>query len=320
MSARTGYFWEAGLAARSCGPLCPESPDRARILAPENIIAGDDGLAHFGFEPRPEDILALAHDPEYIREVRDAHARRRRFLDGGETCVTADTFSQALWAASAGCEAVDRVMEGYLESAFCAVRPPGHHANAVRTFGFCVFNNAAVAARYAQARRGVGRVLIVDWDVHPGNGTQEIFWEDDSVFTLSFHQADLFPEAGRSDLEGRGKGKGFNRNVPLPAGLPPSEYLEVFEKTVDAAAASFRPDMLIVAAGFDAHHRDRMGGMLLGENDYERMTSHLLASTRESTAGRTVSFLEGGYDIPSLRDSVKAHCRALAAAASPRGR
>lgn len=114
-------------------------------------------------------------------------------------------------------------------------------------------------------------------------------------------------------LEGRGKGKGFNRNVPLPAGLAPAEYLKVFERTVEEASASFRPDMLIIAAGFDAHHRDRMGGMLLTENDYERMTSRLLASTRPFTAGKTVSFLEGGYDLPSLRDSVKAHCRALAA-------
>lgn len=312
MTAGTGYFWEAGLAARRCGPLCPESPERIMALAPGNIFKPGEGLVHVGFEPRHEDILSLAHDPAYVQEVRKAHEQGRRFLDAHETCVTPETFSQALWAASAGCEAVDQIRDGKLSAAFCAVRPPGHHANAMRALGFCIFNNAAVAARYAQARRGVGRILIVDWDVHPGNGTQEIFWEDDGVFTLSFHQADFFPEAGRENLVGRGKGEGFNRNVPLPAGLEPREYLAVFEKIAGGIIRSFRPEFLIIAAGFDAHRDDPLGRMRLSETEYERMTSFLLDCARPFTKGATVSILEGGYGIPALRDSVKAHCRALA--------
>ncbi len=307
-----GYFWNAELVHRRVGVTCPEVPDRCRVLAPQEVFGSANGIQVGSFRSRDDSLLSLAHDAAYIAEVRNAHSWGRRYLDAGDTLVTPNVFEQSLLAASAGCEALDQIMNGRLASAFCAIRPPGHHANPRRAMGFCVFNNAAVAARYAQSHYGAGRILIVDWDVHPGNGTQEVFWNDPSVFTLSFHQADLFPESGRSDLVGEGAGKGFSRNVPLPPGTGRCEYLKVFEPVVTGVARAFQPELLLISAGFDAHARDPVARMELTEEDFGRMTEIVLAATQPFTGGRTLSLLEGGYNPYALQTSVAAHCRARA--------
>lgn len=309
-----GYFWNPELADRKVGLMCPEVPERYRALSPDFILNGSGKTSLFQFGTRGENILTSVHEAGYIDEVRTAYSQSRRFLDSGDTMVTANIFDHALLAASAGCEALDRILTGEIASAFCAIRPPGHHANRMRALGFCVFNNAAVAARYARSRYGVGRVLIVDWDVHPGNGTQEIFWEDPSVFTLSFHQADLFADAGRSELVGEGAGKGFNRNLPLKPSTDPIAYLSLFERVVQEVADRFRPELLVISAGFDAHERDLVSQLKLTEDHFGRMTELVLEATRPFTGGRTLSLLEGGYNPSALRHSVTEHCRVLAAA------
>jgi acetoin utilization deacetylase AcuC-like enzyme len=226
--------------------------------------------------------------------------------------VTPDLFSQALLSASAGCEAVDRIMGGELAAAFCAVRPPGHHANRFRALGFCVFNNVAVAAEYAREHYGVKSVLIVDWDAHPGNGTQEIFFEDPAVFTLSIHQADLFEEAGGRELVGRGPGEGFNRNEPVRAGIPADEYMDIFAGAVREVAAAFRPELLLISAGFDAHQSDPSSSLPLDHNHFAAMTDILLRAAGPFTGGRVLSILEGGYNLHALRLCAAAHLKAMA--------
>jgi len=312
MTAPVGYFWNPALAQRRTGPFCPERPERCTVLEPERVLAeAGVPLQAAGFVARDEEILAPVHDADYVALVRDAHRRGRRFLDAGDTEVTPDVFPQALLAASAGCTALDEILAGRMAAAFCAVRPPGHHANRMRALGFCVFNNTAVAAAYARARHAVQRVLVLDWDVHPGNGTQEIFFDDPAVFTLSIHQADLFPEAGREDLIGRGAGAGFNRNVPVAPGTPAETYLSRLADALAETAAAFRPELLLIAAGFDAHRSDPASALPLEEAHFARMTHLAIEATRRFTGGRTLSLLEGGYSLGALGPSVAAHVRAL---------
>ena len=312
MTVPVGYFWNPALAQRRTGLFCPERPERCTVLEPERAFAEAGVPLHAaGFVARDEEILAPVHDADYVARVRDAHRRGPRFLDAGDTEVTPDVFPQALLAASAGCTALDEILAGRMTAAFCAVRPPGHHANRMRALGFCVFNNTAVAAAYARARHGVQRVLALDWDVHPGNGTQEIFFDDPSVFTLSIHQADLFPEAGREELIGRGAGAGFNRNVPVAPGTSAETYLSRLADALTATAAAFRPELLLIAAGFDAHRSDPASALPLEEAHFARMTHLAIEATRRSTGGRTLSLLEGGYSLGALGPSVAAHVRAL---------
>ena len=255
--------------------------------------------------------MASSHDARYIACVRDAHSMNRRYLDSGDTAATPDVFDQALLAASAGCQAIDDICNGTIRRAFCAVRPPGHHANSIRAMGFCVFNNVAVAARYAQNRMNIERVLIIDWDIHPGNGTQEIFWEDPTVFTLSFHQEGLFQESGRPDLRGAGAGQGCNRNIPIPAGTEASAYLHMFEAVVEQIARQFEPELVLISAGFDAHRSDPASQLLLEERHFAKMTEVVVRQTIGFTGDRLVSLLEGGYNPPVLTSCVAAHTTQL---------
>lgn len=310
-----GYFWEAGLERRRTSLICPEKSERCAVLMPGRIFrsAGVEGKAE-SFTTRDETILYPVHDRDYIEKVSTAHRIGMRYLDAGDTEVTPDVFEQALWAASAGCEAVERVAAGEFPAAFCAVRPPGHHANRHRAMGFCVFNNAAVAAAHALSQPGIDRVMVLDWDVHPGNGTMEIFFDDPSVFTLSIHQADLFPESGREDIKGRGAGLGFHRNVAIPPGTPTPDYLARFERALADSIEGFAPAMLIVSAGFDAHYSDPASRLGLEAESFARMTEMALRAAAPHTGGRTVSILEGGYNLSALEACVAAHYRVLCGA------
>lgn len=299
------------MSQRNTGVLCPESSARYEILSPRRVFETRTAFNHYPFDAFNPRILKEVHDARYVQYVKEAYRNNVRFLDARDTVVTEDIFDQALLSASAGCHALDRIMKGEMTAAFCAVRPPGHHANRVRALGFCVFNNVAVVAKYAQSAYDVKKVLIVDWDVHPGNGTQEIFYEDPTVFTLSFHQRDLFPETGREDLAGRGPGEGFNRNVAFPGDVGRGQYISKFEEVVKDVARRFKPELLLIAAGFDAHKNDHVSALELTDEDFSRMTKIILDNTLSYTKGRTISLLEGGYTIGALRLSVAAHCKIL---------
>ncbi|HSF33040.1 MAG TPA: histone deacetylase [Candidatus Tectomicrobia bacterium] len=256
------------------------------------------------------DWLTLAHTPEYVRAIEAACRGGVRALDP-DTCISSDSYRAALLAVGGALLAVDLVMQGNAANAFVALRPPGHHAERERAMGFCLFNNIAIAARYAQKRYGLKRILIVDWDVHHGNGTQHTFEDDPSVLFFSTHQFPFYPGTGRTSERGTGAGLGYTVNVPLAAGCGDHEYREVFEKVLYPAAQAFEPHLLLVSAGFDAHRDDPMAGMNVTEDGYAQMTAIVRDIAERYCEGRLVSLLEGGYNLEALARSVERHLHTL---------
>jgi len=256
------------------------------------------------------DWLTLAHTSEYISAIEAACRRGVRALDP-DTCISPDSYRAALLAVGGALLAVDQVVEGNTANAFVALRPPGHHAERERAMGFCLFNNVVIAARYAQRRYGLKRVLIVDWDVHHGNGTQHAFEDDPSVLFFSTHQFPFYPGTGRTSERGTGAGLGYTLNVPLAAGCGDVEYREVFEKILYPAAQTFEPHLVLISAGFDAHRDDPLAGMNVTEDGYAQMTSIVRDIAERYCEGRVVSLLEGGYNFEALAHSVERHLHIL---------
>ena len=265
-------------------------------------------------EPRDDVVkwIETVHPEGYIERVRRSCGRGDAFVDSPDTPVSADSFDAALAAVGVVLNAVDAVMADEVDAAFCAVRPPGHHAFAERAGGFCIFNNVAVAARYVQEQHGAERVLIVDWDVHHGNGTQAVFYEDPTVLYFGVHREGIYPGTGTADETGDGEGEGTTLNVPLAAGSGDAEFAEAFERVLVPAALAFRPDFVLVSAGFDAHEDDPLGGMAVTAEGFAGLTRIVRRIAEECCEGRIVSVLEGGYDPDALAESALAHVRALA--------
>ena len=267
--------------------------------------------------PPSAEIAALerAHSTAHVDRVRavcgqSAESGRIVRIDP-DTPVSPGSWDAALAASGCAVAAVDAVLERECRAAFCAVRPPGHHATRERAMGFCLFNHIAVAARHALTRPEIERVLIVDWDVHHGNGTQDIFYEDPSVFFLSMHQHPLFPGTGAAEERGRGPGEGTTLNLPLPAGLAPSRYVEALLEGLDRALARFEPELTLISAGFDAGAEDPLGGFTLASADFYTLTREVVGRTRATAQNRVVSFLEGGYHPDELGRNVVSHLTAL---------
>jgi acetoin utilization deacetylase AcuC-like enzyme len=254
--------------------------------------------------------LQRCHSERMVVGIQKYIEAGGRYLDP-DTRVSTASFDVACAAAGAATTAVDLVLEKDGDKAFALVRPPGHHATDQRPMGFCIFNNAAVAARYAQANYSVEKVLIVDWDVHHGNGTQDIFWSDDSVFYFSAHQFPFYPGTGDRDETGGGPGEGFTLNVPLSANTSASDHRQAFADALQSIGKKFRPDLVIISAGFDAHREDLLGGLSLEDSDFAEMTKEVLRLAEKYSAGRVVSLLEGGYNLDVLGGSVCAHLAAL---------
>jgi len=289
-------------------PGHPERPDRLRAV--ERALEAEK----FQLLTRAEapeaalETIALCHPMEYITELRDASPQEGLVQIDADTSMSPGSFEAALRAAGGGILAVDEVLAKRAANAFVATRPPGHHAETARPMGFCFFDNAAIAARYAQNRHGVGRVAIVDFDVHHGNGSQEIFWADKSVMYCSTHQMPLFPGTGAV-----GESGDYNNvvNAPLRPGDGAKAFREAFESRILPRLADYRPELIIISAGFDAHMRDPLANINLAEEDFAWATQKLMDIADSCADGRIVSLLEGGYDLQALGNSVAAHVTAL---------
>ena len=262
--------------------------------------------------PRPasDEDITRCHREDMIEHIRLACEHGEKYLDV-DTRISPESFEVARLAAGAALVAVDVAMANDGGRAFALVRPPGHHARITTAMGFCLFNNAAIAARYAQAKHGVERVLIIDWDVHHGNGTQEIFWTDPSVFYFSTHQYPFYPGTGSRDERGGGKGEGFTLNVPLPARTSAYDHRQAFTDALHEIQRRFVPDLTIVSAGFDSRRGDLLGGLMLEDSDFSEMTKEVLRIVEKHGAGRLAALLEGGYNLNLLGGSVRSHLAAL---------
>ncbi|HME11162.1 MAG TPA: histone deacetylase [Bryobacteraceae bacterium] len=305
------------MTALIADPICKQHhTGRGHPERPERFDAALGALEGLNLLRLParfanEDELALCHSRRYVRtaerEVHDGHGE----LSTGDTVISARSFDAACVAAGAVMNAVDCVVSGEATNAFCLNRPPGHHATPDRGMGFCLFNNIAVGARYAQKKHGIGPVLIADWDVHHGNGTQDIFYDDGSVFFFSTHQYPWYPGTGAAEETGYGKGEGWTLNCPFPAGSGRQEILGAFEEKLLPALEKVKPELVMISAGFDSRQDDPLGDFLLTDGDFADLTRVLLEIADKYAGGRVVSALEGGYNLPGLAAAVRAHVEAL---------
>ncbi|MDH4229107.1 MAG: histone deacetylase [Nitrospirota bacterium] len=310
----TGLVYHPIFLEHDTGRMHPECPERLRAIL-KRLDA--DGLRQelAAIPPREAERVWLerVHTPRHLRDLRDGVAmagERLCYLDH-ETPVSSASESAALSAAGGALAAVDAVLDGSVDNAFCLVRPPGHHAEPDRIMGFCLLNSVAIAARYLQHRHGIRRVLIVDWDVHHGNGTQAAFWTDPSVFYYSIHQYPFYPGSGGPMEVGGGEGGGTTLNSPMDRGCGDGDYLDELEKVLLPAAEAFRPEFVLVSAGFDAHAADPLGDMRMTADGFRRITELVRGLAESTCGGRLVSVLEGGYDLEALGASAAAHVRGL---------
>jgi acetoin utilization deacetylase AcuC-like enzyme len=257
------------------------------------------------------DELALCHTHAYIETAERDVASGRHTLSTGDTSISKASFHSAVHATGTVLTAVDLVTSGEASHAFCVVRPPGHHATPDVGMGFCLFNNVAVAARYAQHHHGLSRVLIVDWDVHHGNGTQDIFYSDPSVLFFSTHQSPWYPGTGAMNETGDGAAEGATINCPFPAGSGREQILGAFQTRLLPAVKEFQPDLVLISAGFDSRAGDPLGHFFLTDRDFTDLTNLMLEVADQYCGGRLVSVLEGGYNLDGLTAAVRAHSTAL---------
>jgi acetoin utilization deacetylase AcuC-like enzyme len=261
-------------------------------------------------QPAPGEDIARCHREELIHHIESLCEHGETFVDV-DTRISPESFNVARLAAGAAIAAVDAAMREDGGRAFGVIRPPGHHATITTAMGFCLFNNAAIGARYAQARYGVERVLIIDWDVHHGNGTQDIFWNDPTVFYFSTHQFPYYPGTGSTGERGAGRGEGTTLNIPLSAGTSAQDHRQAFTDALHEIERRFPPDLIIISAGFDSRRGDPLGGLMLEDSDFSEMTKEVLRVAEKHAAGRVVGLLEGGYNLELLGGSVKSHLAAL---------
>ncbi len=316
---RVPVFHDPDLLRHDTGPYHPETAKR--LLAAVSALRFSGAV--FGSPPSPErtlGALSRVHDPSYIRRFEESCRSVPPDVEGAvslfdspDNPISAASFDAAFRATALALAATDVVISGRADSVFVAVRPPGHHALADAAMGFCFFNTAAVVAQDLLSHHGLSRVLIADFDVHHGNGTQRLFWEDERVAYLSVHRSPFFPGTGAADETGGGLGRGTTANVPLPAGSGDVPYAGGFVAALERLAERFRPEFLVVSAGFDAHEKDPLGGMRVSTEGFGWMTRALCDVAATFAGGRIVSCLEGGYDADALGASVVTHHRTLAA-------
>lgn len=294
----------------------PERPQRLTAILKRLEQAGLIARCGRGaFQPLGEAVIERVHHPIMVRLAREFAAEGGDHLDA-DTVICPDSYAVAKAAAGACCSAVDAILSGQDRNALCLVRPPGHHATPQRSMGFCLFGNVALAARRAIDTHGLQRVLIVDWDVHHGNGTQDIFYADPQVWFLSIHRYGhgFYPGTGAADETGTGPGLGHIRNVPVRYGTPRADFHRLFSKALEEVADKMRPELVLVSAGFDAHRADPIGSLDLESEDFAELTRLVRQVAQTHAQGRLVSCLEGGYNLNALAESVQVHLEGLLAA------
>ena len=303
--ARTGVVVDQEYLKHFPGESHPERPERIQVLLD---LAGGLGSEKFQLLPPKTASRAdieYAHGADHVRLVESTSKVNRYALDG-DTITCRDSFGVGLLAVGGFLTLLDSIAAKEVQNGFALVRPPGHHALRNRAMGFCLFNTMAIGAEYLKRAHGANKILIMDWDVHHGNGTQDAFYDDPSVLFISTHQFPFYPGSGAVNEVGAGAGEGYTINVPLPAGCANTEYLQVFQDVVVPAAEKFKPEWILVSAGFDPHRRDPLGGMGVSEEGFAAMARKLLMLAERFADARIALLLEGGYDLAGLRNSVAA--------------
>ncbi|MFB0551784.1 MAG: SUMF1/EgtB/PvdO family nonheme iron enzyme [Phycisphaerae bacterium] len=311
-ASKTGFVYDDIYLEHKTTIGHPETPQR--LVAIVNRLK-TKGLYSQLFKLSPKHVssewLTAVHTPEYVERAKESCEGSVGYLDSMDVPISSESYEVALVAAGGVLCAIDAVMEKKVTNAFCAVRPPGHHALKNMAKGFCIFNNIAIGTRYVQKKHSLTKILIVDWDVHHGNGTQAEFYDDPSVLYFSVHQYPFYPGTGSEAEMGIGKGLNYNINVPLPAGSGDADYLRVFKEKLEPAALAFSPDFVLISAGFDAHKDDLLGSMKVTAQGFAELTQIVKAIAEKCCEGRLVSVLEGGYHPDGLAASVEAHIQVL---------
>ena len=308
----TGLLLDPIYKLHDTGPGHPECVARyaavTKALTESGIVSKTTPIKH---REAAEDEIALCHTRKYIEIARDDVESGAPDLSTGDTSICPRSWDVATAAVGGVLNAVDAVVTGKVNNAFWAVRPPGHHARPAQGMGFCLFNNIAIGARHAQQKHGLDRVAIVDWDVHHGNGTQDIFYSDGSVFFFSTHQSPWYPFTGHADETGSGQGEGTTMNCPFPAGSGMKEIGGAFREKLLPAIEKFRPDLIMISAGFDSRIGDPLGKFTLTDDDFTELTKLMLQFAADHCHGRLVSVLEGGYNLTGLASAATAHVGAM---------
>jgi len=308
----TALVYDPIFLKHETGTHHPESPERLKVII--SALQNDEPLWTRLLHQAPRSVtdkdIMRCHSYRLIDHIQSLCEGGVPFIDR-DTSICDESFAIAKLAAGAAVVGVDQVFKGEADNAIALVRPPGHHATSDHAMGFCLFNNVAIAARYAQVHYGADRVLIVDWDVHHGNGTQEIFYRDPSVFYFSTHQYPYYPGTGAANERGLDKGEGATLNIPIAEGTPAEAHRQVFNEALQAIEKAFPPDLIIISAGFDSRRDDPLGGLMLEDSDFREMTMQLMEIADRQAKGRIVSVLEGGYNLETLGETVRTHIEAM---------
>lgn len=294
------------------GPGHPERPQRIKaIIDSLQNKAIWNKLVHIAPEIKDPQIPLLIHDPAYIKRVALTCARGEEYIDTFDNTISSESYSVAILAANAAAEGIDYIMANDGNRSMVIPRPPGHHAEYDHAMGFCLFNNVAIAARYAQKKYSLTRLAIIDYDVHHGNGTQHLFENDPNILYVSMHRYPFYPGTGAKNETGTGDGLGTTQNYPLDQGASDDIYIDIMDNSIADIVIKFKPELIILSSGFDAHELDPLGGMAISTAGYMKLSSTLVAIALECCEGRILSILEGGYSLQGLAESVDVHLQEL---------
>ena len=308
----TGFIFDEAFLSHRTGAGHPECAERlSATMSHLTSLPWFDDLKHLDAQPADQELIETSHSSAYLARARKTCIGGNAFLDSMDTAISEESYDVALKAAGAAVALSDSMINGEIGNGFALVRPPGHHAEYQQAMGFCILNNVAILARYLQARHGLDKVMILDWDVHHGNGTQHTFEEDPSVLFASTHQYPFYPGTGAWSETGIGKGRGATVNCPMRAGSGDKDYEAAFMEKILPALDDFKPEFVIISAGFDAHRDDPLGGVNLSTGFYGWMTRRVMELADKHAGGRIVSVLEGGYNLSMLPLCIEEHLKAL---------